>query len=65
MEKDPINHIVIKPETGTKLKFKKSTPENTKKTTIRNESLPSSVGYSFNSSYELKEQKVLSFRDFI
>lgn len=65
MQKDPVNHIVIKPETGTKLKFKKETAEVTKKTTVSNESLPSSIGYSFNSQNELKEQKILSFKNFI
>jgi len=65
MQKEPVNHIVIKPEMGSKLKYKKQTQEITKKTSISNESLPSSIGHSFNSQDELKEQKVLSFREFI
>ena len=65
MQKDPVNHIVIKPETRSKLKFKKQTQEVTKRTTVSNESLPASIGHSFNSKDELKEQRVLSFKEFI
>ena len=65
MQKDPVNHIVIKPETRSKLKFKKDSEPVTKKTTVSNESLPSSIGHTFNSQDELKEQRVLSFKEFI
>ena len=65
MQKEPVNHIVIKPEMGSKLKYKKQAQEVTKKVTKSNESLPASIGHSFNSQDELKEQRVLSFKEFI
>ena len=65
MQKDTVNHIVIKPETRSKLKFKKDSEPVIKRTIVSNESLPSGIGVNFNSKDELKEQKLLSFREYL
>ena len=49
-------HVTIKPQTGTKLKFKKEEKDNN--------ILPSNIGTLFKSKEEVKEE-VLSFKEFL
>lgn len=52
-------HVMIKPETGTKLKYKKAEKP-------ANDTLPSNVGHIFKSPDEIKEEvEFKSFKDFI
>lgn len=57
MNKTPVMHVMIKPEKGTKLKFKK---EETKVS----DRLPAEVGTIFQSREEIKEERK-SFKDFL
>jgi len=56
MLKDPKTHILIKPEEGSKLKYKKE----------ERDKLPANVGVIFNSKEEVKEERELrKFKDFL
>ena len=48
-------HITIKPETGSKLKFKQEEKKNDK--------LPSHIGVSFKDPHDIKEERK-SFKNF-
>ena len=71
MEKDTKYHVVIKPETGSKLKFSQLTKKITKKETYKSQSLPKEMGFNFMSSDEMngmpavREEKILKFKDFL
>jgi len=60
MEKDSQYHVVIKPEKGTKLKFKKEqAPSDSGR-------LPAHVGTIFKSKEEVKEEiEMKRFKDFL
>jgi hypothetical protein len=61
MEKDSQYYVVIKPEKGTKLKFKK---EETKQ--VATDRLPAHVGTIFKSNEEVKEEfEMKRFKDFL
>ena len=61
MEKDSQYHVIIKPEKGTKLKFKK---EEAKQTAT--DRLPAHVGTIFKSRDEVKEDiEMKRFKDFL
>ena len=61
MEKDSQYHVIIKPEKGTKLKFKK---EEVKQAAT--DRLPAHVGTIFKSRDEVKEEfQVKRFKDFL
>ena len=61
MEKDSQYHVIIKPEKGTKLKFKK---EEAKQTAT--DRLPAHVGTIFKSRDEVKEDiEMKRFKDFV
>lgn len=49
-------HVVIKPEQGTKLKFKKEEKKN--------DTLPSHIGVSFKDPHDIKEER-MSFKTFL
>ena len=56
MQKDQKTHIVIKPEEGSKLKFKKEERDR----------LPSDVGVIFKSKEEVNEEReFMKFKDFL
>lgn len=56
MEKDPKTHITIKPDQGSKLKFKKEERDR----------LPADVGVIFKSKEEVNEEReVMKFKDFL
>ena len=58
MEKDSQYHVVIKPEKGTKLKFKKEQAPSDR--------LPANVGTIFKSKEEVKEEiEMKRFKDFL
>ena len=71
MEKDTKYHVVIKPETGSKLKFSQLTKKITKKETYKSQSLPIEMGFNFMSSDEMngmpavREERILRFKDFL
>lgn len=71
MEKDTKYHVVIKPETGSKLKFSQLTKKITKKETYKSQSLPKEMGFNFMSSDEMngmpavREERILKFKDYI
>ena len=71
MEKDNKYHVVIKPETGSKLKFSQLTKKITKKETYKSQSLPKEMGFNFMSSDEMngmpavREERILRFKDFL
>ena len=71
MEKDTKYHVVIKPETGSKLKFSQLTKKITKKETPKSQSLPKEMGFNFMSSDEMngmpavREERILKFKDFL
>lgn len=71
MEKDTKYHVIIKPETGSKLKFSQLTKKITKKETYKNQSLPKEMGFNFMSSDEMngmpavREERILKFKDFL
>ena len=71
MEKDTKYHVVIKPETGSKLKFSQLTKKITKKETYKSQSLPKEMGFNFMSSDEMngmpavREERILRFKDFL
>ena len=71
MEKDNKYHVVIKPETGSKLKFSQLTKKITKKETYKSQSLPKEMGFNFMSSDEMngmpavREERILKFKDFL
>ena len=71
MEKDTRYHVVIKPETGSKLKFSQLTKKITKKETYKSQSLPKEMGFNFMSSDEMngmpavREERILKFKDFL
>ena len=71
MEKDNKYHVVIKPETGSKLKFSQLTKKVTKKETYKSQSLPKEMGFNFMSSDEMngmpavREERILKFKDFL
>tara|TARA_R110000868_G_scaffold253887_1_gene510514 strand:+ start:62 stop:277 length:216 start_codon:yes stop_codon:yes gene_type:complete len=71
MEKDTKYHVVIKPETGSKLKFSQLTKKITKKETYKSQSLPKEMGFNFMSSDEMngmpavREERILKFKDFL
>ena len=56
MEKNDKYHVVIKPEEGSKLKYKKDVKESDR--------LPAHVGHIFRSKEEIKEER-RSFKDFL
>lgn len=56
MKKDLKTHIMIKPEEGSKLKYKKEETDR----------LPADVGVIFKSKEEVKEEREFrSFKDFL
>lgn len=71
MEKVSKYHVVIKPETKSKLKFSELTKKVSKKETPTNDKLPSNVGYNFISGDEMngmpavREERILKFKDFL
>lgn len=71
MEKVSKYHVVIKPESVSKLTFKKQTNKVNKKETPVNNKLPSGIGYNFISSDEMngmpavREERILTFKEFL
>lgn len=71
MEKDSKYHVVIKPESGTKLKFSDLTKKITKKETPKSQNLPPEIGFDFQSKDEMngmpavREERILKFKDFL
>ncbi len=71
MEKDEKYHVVIKPETTSKLKFSKVSKKVNNKPTPINNKLSPGIGYNFVSSDEMsgmpavREEKIITFKDFI
>jgi hypothetical protein len=71
MEKVSKYHVVIKPETKSKLKFSDVTKKVTKKETPKSQSLPREMGFNFMSSDEMngmpavREERILRFKDFL
>jgi hypothetical protein len=71
MEKDSKYHVVIKPETESKLKFSKTAKKVAKKETYKSQSLPREMGFNFMSSDEMngmpavREERILKFKDFL
>ena len=71
MEKDNKYHVVIKPETGSKLKYSGVAKKVTKKETYKSQSLPKEMGFNFMSSDEMngmpavREERILRFKDYI
>ena len=71
MEKDTKYHVVIKPETGSKLKYSGVAKKVTKKETYKSQSLPKEMGFNFMSSDEMngmpavREERILRFKDFL
>ncbi len=71
MEKDTKYHVVIKPETSSKLKFSDLTKKITKKETYKSQSLPKEMGFNFMSSDEMngmpavREERILKFKEFL
>ena len=56
MEKSTTVHVTIKPEKGTKLKYKKDEKASDR--------LPENIGHIFQSPEEIKEE-MKSFKDFL
>lgn len=71
MEKASKYHVVIKPESSSKLKFSQLTKKISKKETPKNDKLPPEIGYDFQSKDEMngmpavREERVLKFKDFL
>lgn len=71
MEKVNKYHVVIKPETTSKLKFSNSSKKVDKKPTYVNNKLPNGIGYNFISSDEMtgmpavREERILTFKEFL
>lgn len=55
MEKDSKYHVLIKPDKGSKLRFKKD---------VETDKLPAHIGTIFKSKEEIKEEK-RTFKDFL
>ena len=64
-------HVVIKPETTSKLKFDKGVKKVNNKPTPINNKLSPGIGYNFISSDEMngmpavREERIISFKEFI
>ena len=57
MKTDKSYHVTIKPETGSKLKFRKEEKKE-------NDTLPSTIGVSFKDPHDIKEER-MSFKTFL
>ena len=71
MEKTSKYHVVIKPQTKSKLQFGNITKKVTKKETPKSQNLPREIGFDFMSKDEMngmpavREERVIKFKDFL